>query len=121
MESLLGHLSDAAMVVCPGRLFLHQLFALLPTVPKPHHHIRLNRSVQADLHWWDFFLKFWNGISLFPPVSLSVNIYSDASGSCSCGAFDPDRGWFSTLWPPHWSQVEITVKELVPVIIAVAV
>ena len=121
MESLLGHLSHAATVVRPGRLFLRQLFALLPTAPKPHHHIRLNRSVRADLHWWDFFLKSWNGISLFPPVAPSVDVYSDASGSCGCGAFDPDCGWFNTLWPSHWSQVEITIKELVPVIIAAAV
>ena len=45
MKSLLGHLSHVAMVVRPCHLFLHQLFALLPLAPKPHHHIRLNQVV----------------------------------------------------------------------------
>ena len=55
MESLLGHLSHAATAVCPGCLFLRQLFALLPHAPKPHHYIRLNLSVKANLAWWSFF------------------------------------------------------------------
>ena len=57
MESLVGHLSHAAAAIRPGRLFLRQLFALLPSAPKPYHFIRLNLSVRADLCWWAFLLR----------------------------------------------------------------
>ena len=77
MESLLGHLSHATMVIRPGRLFLRQLFALLPMAPKPHHHIPLSLAVWEDFQRWDFFMRFWNGISLFPPAPPSVDVYSD--------------------------------------------
>ena len=120
MESLLGHLSHAASVIRPGRLYLRQMFALLPLAPEPHHHIRLNLSARADLIWWDFFLQVWNGVALFPPGAPSVHMFSDASGSFGCGAFDPGRGWFSLRWPQQWSDVDIAVKELVPLVIAAA-
>ena len=66
MESLIGHLSHAATVIRPGRLFLRPLFGLLPSVPKPFHYLRLNLSMQADLMWCDLFLRDWNGIALIP-------------------------------------------------------
>ena len=83
-------LSRAAAAVRPGRLFLRQLFALLPSAPEPYHFIRLNLSVRADLFWWSFFLEEWNGISLFPQEPTTVHAYSDASGSFGCGALVPD-------------------------------
>ena len=49
LESLLGHLAHAAIVVRPGRTFLRQLFTLLSTVAKPHHYVRLNQSVRGDI------------------------------------------------------------------------
>ena len=121
LESLLGHLSHAASVVRPGRLFLRQLFALLPAAPRPHHHLRLNLAARADLHWWEFFLQEWNGISLLTPAEPSVHIYSDAAGKCGCGAFDPQHEWFNAVWPPHWAQIDIAVKELTPVVLAAAI
>ena len=66
LESLLGRLSHAAFAIRPGRLFLRQLFALLPCAPQPYHHIRFNLAIQADLSWWVFLLREWNGVSLFP-------------------------------------------------------
>ena len=119
-ESLLGHLAHAAVVIRPGRLYLRQLFALLSSAPEPHHHIRLNLPVRADLVWWDFFLGHWNGVALFPPGEPSVHVHSDASGSFGCGAFDSDWAWFNTRWPQTWLEVDIAAKELVPLVIAAA-
>ena len=119
-ESLLGHLAHAAVVIRPGRLYLRQLFALLSSAPEPHHHIRLNLPVQADLVWWDFFLGHWNGVALFPPGEPLAHVHSNASGSFSCGAFDSDWAWFNTRWPLTWLEVDIAAKELVPLVIAAA-
>ena len=121
LESLLGHLSHAAMVIHPGRIFLRSLFALLPQAPRPHHFVRLNRIARANLLWWTFFLHQWNGVSLLPPKTPTIHIFSDASGSFGCGAFNIQSGLFQVMWPPSWSSVEISVKELVPVVLAAAV
>ena len=120
MESLLGHLSHTALVIRPGRLYLRQLFALLPLAPDPLHHIRLNASVRADLIWWDALLCDWNGVPFFPPLVPSVHVYSDASGSFGCGAFNPSGAWFSVHWPQYWMEVNIATKELVPLVLAAA-
>ena len=121
LESLLGHLSHAATVVRPGRLFLRPLFGLLPSAPRPFHYVRLNLSLQADLLWWDLFLRDWNGTALIPVQTAgSVEVFSDASGSYGCGAFFRDGNWFSTKWPESWSVIDISVKELVPLVLAAA-
>ena len=118
LESFVGHLAHAATVIHPGRIFLRQLFSLLSRVSKPHHFIRLNASVRADLQWWSHFLQLWNGSSFFPSPTPSTHVYSDASGLYGCGAFERSVGWFKVQWPSQWADVAIAQKELVPVVIA---
>ena len=48
-------------------------------------------------------------------------VTSDALGSCGCGAFLDDGKWFQISWQGFWSQVHLTVKELLPVVVACAV
>ena len=121
LESLLGHLSHAATVIRAGCPFLRQLFSLLPAAPKPYHHVRLNLGARADLAWWDCFTQGWNGMSFFPLASPTHFITSDASGSFGCGAFSTAFGWFQVEWPAQWRDIEITAKEMVPIVVAAAV
>jgi hypothetical protein len=121
LQSFLGHLSHAASVVRPGRTFLRELFNLLHRTKAPHHHIRLTAGARADMAWWKCFLQHWNGSSFFPPPNPSVHVFSDASGSYGCGAFSEDAGWFKMEWPEDWLEVDISVKELVPVVVAAAI
>ena len=95
-------------------------FILLNTVNAPHHFIHLNASARANLQWWKCFLQDWNGTSLLPLPSPSVHVYSDASGSWVCGALVQGMGWFQLRWPPEWSLIDISVKELVPVVLSAA-
>ena len=120
LESLLGHLSHAAMVIRPGRVFLRSLFALLQVVRLPHHYVRLNMTARADLQWWNHFLQLWNGVSIFPVSLPKCNVFTDASGSFGCGAFDPCLGEFQVQWPATWAEVDISVKEVVPLVFATA-
>ena len=45
---------------------------------------------------------------------------SDASGNWGCGAFSDNR-WFQLQWAGETVSLHITVKELIPIVIATAV
>ena len=121
LQSLLGHLSHAATVIRPGRIFLRNLFSLLSHVQNPCHFVRLNVASRSDLAWWKCLLHHWNGRSFFPPVSPSCHIYSDASGSFGCGAYSAElSSWFQLQWPQAWVGTGIAPKELVPIVLAAA-
>ena len=97
------------------------VICLLAGVHQPHHFVHLNAAIRADLQWWSHFLQVWNGTSFFPPLTPSLHVYSDVSGSYGCGAFVASCGWFKVQWPASWSDVAIAQKELVPVVMAAAV
>ena len=97
LQSIVGQLSDAAVVVRPGRTFLRSLIET-SKVPKKQNH--LNQECQADLQWWASFIQSWNGISLFPGRPLLETVTSDASGSWGCGALvEGGSLWFQFQWP----------------------
>ena len=89
----------------------------------PGHHIRLNSTARADIIWWYLFADKWNGISLLWDSHTSrpeFTIYSDASGSWGCGGYWGLR-WFQFKWPNHLCALPIAAKELIPVVVAVAI
>ena len=45
---------------------------------------------------------------------------SDASGSWGCGAVTDTGTFFQVQWPDSWAQVDIAVKGMLLVVIAVA-
>ena len=49
-----------------------------------------------------------------------VILTSDASGSWGCGAYLSTGAWFQLEWPKSWASTHITVKELLPIVLAVA-
>lgn len=117
LQSLLGHLNHAAMVVRPGRTFLRWMIDCLSQAGRPDHFIRLNRQFHSDLLWWHTFLSYWNGVSTLRLPVPSTIVTSDASGNWGCGAFSGSQ-WFQLAWPDCWAEVHITAKELVPIVFA---
>ena len=65
LQSLVGKLSFAARVVYGGRTFLRRRIDTVNELPRPHHHIRPNRQLRADLAWWSKFLSVFNGKTFF--------------------------------------------------------
>ena len=127
LESLVGLLNHTCKVVWPGHMFLRQMIDLLtatgPTSSShPHHHIRIIRKFRADLAWWQLFLRPWNGVGLMEEnVShLSIKLASDASGSWGCRAWWGPR-WFQYAWEAMSSNLDISVKELFPIVVAAVV
>ena len=73
--------------------------------------------------WWSCFLSVWNGKELMSRVTSSgppVMITSDASGMWGCGAFTSMGEWFQLELPETWSDIHITVKELLPIVLGVS-
>ena len=122
LQVLIGILGHAAAVVRPGRVFLRQLIDTSKIPRLPSHKVRLNAKCCSDLAWWSVFVQEWNGVALFPSMPTGTTIFSDASGSWGCGAFD-ERSvqWFQLRWPASWSGVGIAVKELFPIVVCAAV
>ena len=122
--SLTGQLQHAASVVRLGRSFLRRMI-FLSTIPRElHHRVRLNRGFRSDLRWWDTFLQSWNGVSMMAVAGRSAptaSLTTDASGNWGCGAFTNEGDWFQLEWITKWTPLHITVKELLPIIISVAV
>ena len=121
--SLVGQLSHACKVIKPGRPFLRRLIELSTKAKKMHHHLRLSKATRSDLCWWRFFLENWNGKGLIQALAKSptdIIVTSDASGTWGCGAFCKKQ-WFSIEWGECWKDIHITIKELLPFIVASAV
>ena len=71
LQSLIGQLHHACMVVWPGRTFLPRMIDLLSCFHNDSHPICLNIEFRKDLAWWVEFFAQGNGISFFLfPFSL---------------------------------------------------
>ena len=121
--SLVGQLQHAGCVVRPGRTFLRRMISL-STIPKGlHHRVRLNVGFRSDLMWWNAFLESWNGKSMMSGIIKShyvATITSEASGTWGCGAFSSRGEWFQLEWPDSWRELHITIQELLPIVLSVA-
>ena len=120
LQSLVGHLSHAATVVQHSRTFLRRMIDLSKQVHQPHHFIRLSQEFLSDLQWWASFLPRWNGKSMLHSPNPQHVITADASGTWGCGAIGSNDNWFQIQWPKSWADYHIAAKELVPVVMAVA-
>ena len=126
--SLIGHLSFAAKVVKPGRLFLRRLIDLSTTTVDLSHRFHLSADALDDIHWWLQFLPEWNGIAYIqaPPVSNEeLHLYTDASALGIGGVFG--TRWFSiplaqfqrAPWAPPLTPFNINFWELLALVVAV--
>ena len=86
----------------------------------------------SDILWWATFLEAWNGVSLLRDLTrqhLTSDVWTDASGSFGCGAWNPTTGeWVQLEWPkmtwlmsPEFQEGVIAWKELMPIVLACAI
>ena len=121
--SLIGKLSHACKVVVAGRLFLRRMIDTAKTARRLCHWIHLNSDFHSDLEWWLVFLDYWNGRSMMEVHSAfrpDVTLWTDASGAWGCGAAWEHR-WIQCPWNGIWQSESIATKELLPIVLAVAV
>ena len=118
--SLIGSLQHAATVIRPGRSFVRRMIDLSCSRKHVEARIRLNREFRSDLEWWFHLAAVWNGVSILAPLKAEnpdLEITSDASGTWGCGAFSEGE-WFQLQWDSSLASVDISIKELIPIIIA---
>lgn len=121
--SLIGILAHASKVVRVSRIFLRRLIDLSMQARQLDHFIRLNADARSDLEWWFQFIVLWNGVSFLESATSAppdITITSDASGSWGCGAIW-DHRWLQLQWVGPLKDAIIAIKELVPVILALAI
>ena len=100
---------------------MRRAISLLSTAHQQHHHIHLNTDFRSDMAWWSNFAKFWNGVALIiPQGTLEHVVTSDASGSWGCGAWY-NTEWFQIPWDDMTQSLQITVKEMIPIIVATCI
>lgn len=105
------------------RTFIRRMLDLAHSYERLHHWVTLTPEFKSDLQWWSLFLEKWNGRSCLrthlraPPDVVMV---SDASGSWGCDALC-QRRWLQLAWVADWPEQSITVKELLPIVLATAV
>ena len=118
--SLIGSLTHACRAVRPGRCYVRRLIDLSTTAKKLDQFVRLNREAKADIEWWFSFVSSWNGTAMMLAdlaSNPSITLTSDASGNWGCGAYVGSH-WFMLPWMGRVQGAHITVKELVPIVIA---
>jgi len=94
------------------------------SVCRLNHWVHLKADFHSDLEWWTVFLDYWNGRSLMEihttEFRADATVFTDASGSWGCGAIWQNR-WLQCSWNKVWSTESIATKELLPIVLAVAV
>ena len=115
--SLIGLLSHACEVVRSGRSFLRRLIDL-STIPKHlEHYVRLNLEARSDIEWWAQYSQVWNGMSM---MHLPDVAYPGAVLTSDASAYSGPH-WFMLPWTGSIVDYHITVKELIPIVVAGAV
>lgn len=124
MESLIGYLNFTCSVVLPGRAFLRRLISSIMGVRQPYHFIKISAEMKSDLAMWKSFVSSFNGKSMFLNdrfLSSSVlSLYTDAAASLGYGAVYSSY-WFYGDFPLQCRNLNITLLELYPVVVAVNV
>lgn len=117
--SLIGTLAHASKVIKSSRIFLRRLIDIASIARSPSHFIRLNAEAKSDIEWWFQFIRRWNGKSMLPLPMAPSSLVTDASGSWGCGAYW-EQEWFQLQWSGMLANAHISVKELTPVVLSVA-
>ena len=122
-QQVLGFLNFACKVVRPGRTFLRRLYDKCSSASLPHHFVRIDQEARKDLKAWWHFLSEYNGVSLLLKEewvsSSKLRIQSDASDQGYAAVFDSE--WFSGEFSDEEKTLNITIRELYPIAVSLAV
>ena len=114
---------QAAKAVRSGRAFVRGLIDLSASTNQLDHFIHLNVDARLDIELWYQFVEAWNGVSMMATDNYlhpHVTVTPDVSGTSGCRAL-VEKSWFQLKLVDANKDCHITIKELTPVIVAVAI
>ena len=114
--SLIGVLQHCCQATVHGRPFLRRLIDKSCTVEELHF-ISLSLWERDDIACWIDLLHAWNGRSWFYYSTWERAISSDAAGAVGFAAINK-QSWFASKWPIGFDDLNIAVKELIPIVLA---
>ena len=121
VQSLEGSFMFSSRVIYPGSCFCRRLYNLTIDKSNPNHMVRLNREARRDIMARLEFLATFNGTMsslLVDRISSDVlHLTTDASSFAFGAVFGNE--WLQGSFPERWSASHISVKELLPIILAV--
>ena len=128
LQQLTGTLNFFSRCIVPARMFTRRLYAKMTGYNlKPHHHIRVDQEMRADLQIW---LQFLNNPAIYARpfadfstihTALDIDMYTDSSGKIGCGGKCKNQ-WFAALWPTEFLEQcdpSINYLELYAVTVAI--
>ena len=105
LQKICGFLNFLGRCIIPGPAFTRRLYTYTANDKlKPHHHIRINAEMRADLTMWLTFLQnpavFCRPFLDFSSILVTdeVDMFSDVSGKIGMGALCK-KAWMYQLWP----------------------
>lgn len=116
-QSLIGHLNFACRVIRPGRPFLRKFINATKAVYNQHHFIRITQEHRADCSLWLAFLRTFNGVSTLSSMAPPHHVYSDASAWGMAAIWG--SAWFQAQWPQQCQPWHISVREFIPLAVAI--
>ena len=121
IQSLVGFLNFCTKMVPSGRPFLRRLIDLTQGTKPQWFKVRITAGVREDLDVWKQFLANFNGKAIITRQVWchydKVHVFSDSSGFACSGIMG--RQWFYVIFPIHWKNYNIAIKEFLPVYLAI--
>ena len=113
--SIIGQLQYVCCIVKQGTAFPWYMIELSRCIKALHHKVWLNTGFHSDLKWWGYFLAICR--------RSSRQMLRDPGGGGGGGVERtlPRGEWFQLELPGSWREVHITVKEVLPIVLGVAV
>ena len=120
VQACIGLLNFACVAVPLGRPFLRRLSDMCCGIRRPYHRVSLTKAARLDLRAWLLFLDHFNGRSLLDgrrwQQSPGLVLETDAAGAVGIGAVC-GRRWLHGSWPDWLGDADISLKELVAVVV----
>ena len=120
IQSLVGFLNFCTKIVPSGRAFLRRLIDLTKGTQPQWFKVRITLGVKQDLDVWRQFLDKFNGKAIITKQVWchqdKIHIFSDSSGFAFSGIMGNE--WFYGIFPIHWKNYNIAIKEFLPAYLA---
>ena len=124
VQSCIGLLNFACLVVPLRRVFLRRMYDLCRGTLRSHHRVTLTKASRLDLRAWQLLLSSFHGRSVLESRRWDrepgMVLETDAAGGAGIGAIC-GSAWLAGSWPDQLRDADICVKELIAVVVAVSV